>query len=179
MLLPLRNSKDFWSSVPETGTKTKCIFVIISNITPPKEGEAVLPCEAGKGVALCQRSGLRCGHCTRVHGVHHTDILAWSGHPVSLFVFSSFLIPFVLSATVYMLVIRLHCYLLEDQAPAFMRGHCFLFPWSLPSWSSQRDIFLFFSPSVLLRYNWHTALCRFKVSSIMIWRTYIMKWLSQ
>ena len=36
----------------------------------------------------------------------------------------------------------------------------------------------FFLPA-LLRYNWHTALCKFKVHSIMIWLTHIMRWLSQ
>ena len=36
------------------------------------------------------------------------------------------------------------------------------------------NIFLF--PPVLLRYNWHTALYKFKVYSTMIWLTNIMKW---
>ena len=36
----------------------------------------------------------------------------------------------------------------------------------------------FFLPA-LLRYNWHTALCKFKVHSIMIWLPYIMRWLTQ
>ena len=31
----------------------------------------------------------------------------------------------------------------------------------------------------LLRYNWHTALYKFKVNSIMNWLRYIMKWLPQ
>ena len=31
----------------------------------------------------------------------------------------------------------------------------------------------------LLRYNWHTALYKSKVYCIMIWLTYIMKWLPQ
>ena len=34
-------------------------------------------------------------------------------------------------------------------------------------------------PPVLLRYNWHTALYKFKVYSLMIWLTYIMEWLPQ
>ena len=37
---------------------------------------------------------------------------------------------------------------------------------------------LFFLP-VLLRCNWHTALCEFKVYSITMWLTYIMKWWPQ
>ena len=37
---------------------------------------------------------------------------------------------------------------------------------------------LLFLP-VLLRYNWHTALSNFKVYSIMIWLTCIVKWSSQ
>ena len=36
-----------------------------------------------------------------------------------------------------------------------------------------------FFPSVLLRCSWHTALCKFRVFRLMIWRTYIMKWWSQ
>ena len=35
----------------------------------------------------------------------------------------------------------------------------------------------FFLP-ILLRCNWYTALYKFKVYSIIIWVTYIMKWLS-
>ena len=35
----------------------------------------------------------------------------------------------------------------------------------------------FFFLPVLWRYNWHTALCKFKMYSTMIWITYIMKWL--
>ena len=31
-------------------------------------------------------------------------------------------------------------------------------------------------PPVLFIYNWHAALCRFMVYSIMVWLTYIMKW---
>ena len=38
--------------------------------------------------------------------------------------------------------------------------------------SSMFSIFLYF----LLSYNWHTALCKFKVYSIMIWLAYITKW---
>lgn len=37
---------------------------------------------------------------------------------------------------------------------------------------------IFFHP-VVLRYNWHAVLCKFNVYGIMIWCTYIMKWLSQ
>lgn len=55
------------NSVPETGTKTKYVFVIIFNVTPLKEGKAALTSEAGKGVVLCQRSGLRCQPCTTLY----------------------------------------------------------------------------------------------------------------
>lgn len=34
--------------------------------------------------------------------------------------------------------------------------------------------FIFFLP-VLLKYNWHTTLCKFRVNSITIWFKYIMK----
>jgi len=37
---------------------------------------------------------------------------------------------------------------------------------------------LFFFLPILLGYNWHTALYKFKVYSIMIQHKYIMKWLS-
>ena len=35
--------------------------------------------------------------------------------------------------------------------------------------------YYFFLP-VLLRYNWHTALYKLKVYSVMIWLTYVVKW---
>ena len=31
----------------------------------------------------------------------------------------------------------------------------------------------------LSRYNWHITLCEFKVSSVMIWYTYALKWFPQ
>ena len=37
--------------------------------------------------------------------------------------------------------------------------------------------FSLFFPLVLLRYNEHTALFKFKMSSIMVWFMYIIKWL--
>ena len=39
-------------------------------------------------------------------------------------------------------------------------------------------ILKFFLP-VLLRYNWHRVLCTLTVHSVMVWLTYVMKWLSQ
>ena len=45
-----------------------------------------------------------------------------------------------------------------------------------------KDLLLhtFFSPPVLLRYNWHITLCKFKMYSVMIWNhTYFAKWLPQ
>lgn len=33
--------------------------------------------------------------------------------------------------------------------------------------------------SLSLRYNWHAALCKFKVYTIMTWHIYIAKWLPQ
>lgn len=42
---------------------------------------------------------------------------------------------------------------------------------------SDRKVFFFFSPPVLLRYNGHTALYKFKVSSIVMGLPYIMKWM--
>lgn len=42
-----------------------------------------------------------------------------------------------------------------------------------PYWS----IVIFFF--LLLKYNWHTTLCKFKVYNIMIWLTYIMEWFPQ
>ena len=63
----LANSKDFRNSVRGTGTKTKYVFVITFNITPLKEGEAALTSGAGKGVVLCQRSGLRSRPCTTLY----------------------------------------------------------------------------------------------------------------
>lgn len=41
-----------------------------------------------------------------------------------------------------------------------------------------RSNLLSFFP-VLLRYNCHAALCKFKVYSVLIWLTYIVKWLPQ
>lgn len=38
-------------------------------------------------------------------------------------------------------------------------------------------VYISFS-SFLLKYNWHRALCKFKVYSRMIWFTHITKWLS-
>jgi len=53
-------------------------------------------------------------------------------------------------------------------------GLSFHFIYSSVVWTE----FSLFCPLVLLRYNQHTALCKFKVSSIMVWFMYIIKWLS-
>ena len=42
-----------------------------------------------------------------------------------------------------------------------------------------RSSFILFFLPVLLIYKWHTALYKFKVGSIMVWRPYIMKWWPQ
>ena len=34
--------------------------------------------------------------------------------------------------------------------------------------------FIFFTPA-LLRYNWHITLCKFKLSNVLIWHTYILQ----
>ena len=47
-----------------------------------------------------------------------------------------------------------------------------------PSYFFKFYFFLLFSFSVLLRYNWHTALYKFKVHSIITWPTYTEKLLT-
>ena len=61
-------------------------------------------------------------------------------------------------------------YLIKDHYPQYTKNFVFTVHFGFN--------YLFFI-LVLLRYNWHRVIYKFKVYSIMIWLTYIMKWLSQ
>ena len=62
--------------------------------------------------------------------------------------------------------------------PALKPAPVLLFPvWWKTLHPKPGSHFIIFLP-ILLRYNWHKELYKFKVYSIMIWLTYFKKWLS-